>query len=221
MMKIKSKEMFLDAIQTDRAWRRKELTNIQIIIYKSRSAYTKTLIKLGILLLYSHWEGYIKKVCEAFFCYLNFKSIKYIDLQPNFKAIGILSEMTEILSHGKFVHHQKAMDFINENFEMKKFEYDIKSVISLQSNLNTEFLLCILQMIGLDKTHFMNNKYFIDNKLLKFRNAFAHGENIQDNPEYIIYVDDFNDLCKRVNNLMDLFENQVINHIETESYKNS
>ena len=76
-MKIKSKDQFLDHIQEERAWRRKELTNITLMLQGARAAHSHTLVRSGILLLYSHWEGYVKKVCEAFFLYLNFKSLNY------------------------------------------------------------------------------------------------------------------------------------------------
>ncbi|SEH06648.1 MAE_28990/MAE_18760 family HEPN-like nuclease [Candidatus Venteria ishoeyi] len=218
-MKIKTKENFLDAIQKERAWRRKELTNLKSLIYQSRDSYNKTLIRASILMLYSHWEGYVKKVCEAFFYYLNFKSYRYSDLQPNFLAIGIADEFNGYFPQKKFNSYLKAVNFITGKSSKKKFRIDVSTRVDTKSNLTTEVLVELLDMLGLDSSYFKNNQHYIDSKLLKYRNAIAHGERTDNNPDLSIDSEEFNNLYDKINNLMNYFENIVINHIEMETYK--
>lgn len=218
-MKIKSKECFLDAIQIERAWRRKELTNLKYLIHQSRDAHNKTLVRAGVLLLYSHWEGYIKKVCEAFFHYMNFKAHKYSDLQPNFLAVGVANEFNGYFPQKKFGSYLKSVNFVLNDANELKFKIDVASRVDTKSNLTTEVLVELLNMIGIESEHFTNNQQYIDNKLLKYRNAIAHGERTENNPDLSIDETEFNEIYTRVNSLVDHFESIVCNHIEMETYK--
>lgn len=218
-MKIKSKDNFLDFIQNDRAWRRQELTNMKAMIYQSRNSNNSILIRSAILLLYAHWEGYIKKVCESFFYYLNFKGHKYEELKPNFIALGIAEMFNGHFPQKKFTSYSKSVSFVLNVSKQKKFKIDVDSRVDTKSNLNTDVLLELLNMIGINADHFENNKHHIDNRLLKLRNAIAHGERTENNPELQINIEEFNDLNQRINALIDHFESLVINHLELESYK--
>lgn len=218
-MKIKSKENYLDFIQRERAWRKKELTNIKSLIHKSRISNNDVLIRAGILLIYAHWEGYIKKACEGFFFYLNFKGIRYSELKHNFIALGMSEEFNWNFPQKKYGSYSKAVSFVINEARGKKFNIDVESRVDTKSNLNYEVLLDLLNMVGLSSEYFENNKHHIDNRLLKYRNAIAHGERTDNNPDLNITSDDFNDLHRRMNDLMDHFETLIINHLELESYK--
>ncbi|GLR77136.1 MAE_28990/MAE_18760 family HEPN-like nuclease [Aliivibrio sifiae] len=218
-MKIKSKEHFIDVIQAERAWRRKELTNLKGLIHQSRDSHNKTLVRAGILLLYSHWEGYVKKVCEAFFYYMNFKAHKYSDLKPNFLALGLANEFNGNFPQKKFDSYLKAIDFSLNKVNETKFKIDVVTRIDTKSNLTTEVLVDLLNMLGLDSEHFKNNQHYIDSKLVKYRNAIAHGERTENNPDLSVNEDEFNEIYTRINDLIDYFENIVSNHVEMETYK--
>lgn len=218
-MKIKSKEIFLDTIQEERAWRRKELTNLKSLIHHSRDSHNQTLVRAGILLLYSHWEGYIKKVCEVFFHYLNFKAHKYCELKSNYLAIGIANDFNGNFPQKKFGAYMKTVEFITSGASNLKFKIDVDARIDTKNNLNTEVLVELLHMIGLETEHFKNNQHHIDSRLLKYRNAIAHGERTDNNPELSVSAQDFYDLYDRINKLIDYFESMITNHIELEAYK--
>lgn len=218
-MKIKSKENFLDFIQSERAWRKKELTSIKSLIHGSRRSNTEVLIRSGVLLLYAHWEGYVKKVCEGFFCYMNFKGLKYSQLQPNFMALGVSEEFNWNFPQKKYSSYAKAVTFVLNKAQERNFNIDVSARVDTKSNLNYEVLLNLLNMLGVVYEHFENNQHHIDNRLLKYRNAIAHGERTDNNPDLNITFDDFTDLDSRIGELMDHFETLVINHVELESYK--
>ncbi|WP_419832154.1 MAE_28990/MAE_18760 family HEPN-like nuclease [Endozoicomonas atrinae] len=193
--------------------------SVKSLIHGARASHSHTLVRSGILLLYSHWEGYVKKVCEAFFYYLNFKAIRYSELSNNLRALGIISEFDNNFPSKKFSSYVKSVNFILTECENKKFKLDIEKNIDTQSNLNIEVLNDLLNKVGVDSTHFINNKVHIDNRLLKCRNAIAHGERTDNNPDLLLSSEEFYDLYEKVTSLMDHFENLVINHLELETYK--
>lgn len=171
------------------------------------------------LLLYSHWEGYVKKVFEGFFYYLNFKSLKHKDLKVNLIALSSSKEITHNLSHKRFSSYLKSVEYILEDCNERKFKINIESCIDTRSNLNVEVMDELLSMLGINTNYFNNNILHIDNRLLKYRNAIAHGERTDNNPEYFVSPDDFDALYEKVNELTDHFESLIINYLETEGYK--
>ncbi len=217
-MKIKSKEAFFDTIQKERSWRRKELTNLKSLIHESRKVHDQTLVRASILLLYSHWEGYIKKICESFFYYLNFKAHKLSSLKPNFLALSVANNFNGNFPQKKFSSYLKVVDFIINNSDELKFNIDVAARVDTKSNLNIDVLTELLDMLGLGSTHFKNNQYHIDNRLLKYRNAIAHGERTDNNPDLFVDASDFTELYERISQLMDYFESIVSNHVELETY---
>jgi hypothetical protein len=218
-MKVRSKSQFLDLLQEERAWRRKELTNVKALVFDSRAAFEHTITRAAVLLLYSHWEGYIKKITELFFHYLNFKGFKYSELSLNFKSLGILGQFEGDFPHKQFSSYLKATEFITTECESIKFKLDIEKHIDTKSNLSTDVIADLTSKLGINPDVFIKNKYHIDSRLLKYRNAIAHGERTDNNPEYCITREMFYDLYSKISNMMDQFEALVINHIEVESYK--
>lgn len=218
-MKIRSKENLLDFFQEERSWRRKELTNIKSLVHSSREFQNHTVIRSAVLLLYSHWEGYVKKVFEGFFYYLNFKALKHKDLKINLIALSSSKEIAHNLSHKKFNSYLKSVKYILEDCNEKKFKINIETCVDTRSNLNVDILDELLNMLGINTDYFSNNILHIDNRLLKYRNAIAHGERTDNNPEYFVSAEDFDDLYEKINELTDYFEDIIINYLETEGYK--
>lgn len=218
-MKVRSKSQFLDLLQEERTWRRKELTNVKTLVFDSRAAFEHTITRAAVLLLYSHWEGYIKKITELFFCYLNSKGFKYSELALNFKSLGILGQFEGDFPYKQFSSYLKTVEFVTKECESVKFKLDIEKHIDTKSNLNTDVITDLASKLGIDSSVFIQNKYHIDSRLLKYRNAIAHGERTDNNPEYCITREMFYDLYEKINNIMDHFEVLIINHVEIESYK--
>ncbi len=218
-MKVRTKNEFLDLIQEEKAWRGKELRNIKSLVRDSRNAFEHTVTRAALLLLYSHWEGYIKKITELFFHYLNFKGIKYSELSMNFKSLGILEQFDGDFPYKNFSSYLKTTEFITKDSENIKFNLNIAKHIDTKSNLNTDVIIDLTKKLGIDCSIFISNKHHIDSRLLKYRNAIAHGERTDNNPDYYITREQYYELYERINTLMDQFATLVMNHVELESYK--
>ena len=61
-MSIRTTENLIDALSNDLIWRKKELSEIKSLIeVKNVSAQRhNVLVRSGVCILYSHWEGFIK-----------------------------------------------------------------------------------------------------------------------------------------------------------------
>lgn len=78
-------EQFEDFLSEDLSWRKMEISQLFRLINSSENK--DVLIKSSVLLLYAHWEGYIKKSSKYYLKYVSEKKVKIKNLTTNFKAI--------------------------------------------------------------------------------------------------------------------------------------
>lgn len=176
-MKIRSLEEFEDALDSDLSWRKHEISLITGLVQKANGPKKNTLVRAGITLMYSHWEGHIKQCAEVYLCYLNHLAHKFCDMQDNFAHLSLADEFAEGFSIKKYKSQKDVFDYINSGL-CNNFKVDEKKVIDTESNLKSGVLLNILCQLGLDVSPFELKNNFIDKTMLKNRNSIAHGERV-------------------------------------------
>src|SRR6266404_7422672 len=110
-MKLRTLVQLQDQLDRDHAWRRKELTTIVNYVRSSPEKTQAMAIRAGLLLIYAHWEGFIKYAAE---CYLNFVAMQGVPLGRlgysfialcarkkifEFEASGKSSQRTELVKY--------------------------------------------------------------------------------------------------------------------------
>ena len=72
-MSLRTIEQLSDHISNDLAWRKKELSEIKALIETRRfsSQRHRALVRSGILILYAHWEGFIKSASRYYLEYVS------------------------------------------------------------------------------------------------------------------------------------------------------
>lgn len=157
-------------------------------------------MKTLFLLLYSHWEGFVKKTSKMYLKYINEDKVVASELTKNFtalmlkKTINICSEKESLQS----LSISNYLDFVeqHEGKLRKKFKVDVKvdqdfddGFIQTFSNLNYKNYKNIINSLNLPLHDFFNN---INNKI---EVEDVNGE-IQ-KVEYLTYLLDFNLLMLR------------------------
>lgn len=177
-------EEFEKLIYDEWTWRRKELTDLMLIAEDKKE---KVLYRSIILLLYAHWEGYIKKASKIYLNYIIDNKHKISLLQNNFKALCLKGLSKEVLRSSNTLNLKNEMDLMLKISEIddvrihKKLKLDFendtdKGIIDTQDNLNPEVLKNILSIIGLSyKEEYESKKMYIETYLLANRNAIGHG----------------------------------------------
>jgi len=167
-------DKFISSVDEDVAWRKKEAANIILMDNESNS---ELIVKLSLLLLYSHWEGCVKNLCKLYLSYVSDLSINLADLTENYKAIALKGEikkmfnsrdsltMTSELSFIKFLDGADQKIFkVSNNFS--KSDKD-KSIINTKSNLNYKVFTSFLEIIGIGRKECLQTQeQYIDVKLL-------------------------------------------------------
>lgn len=174
-MKIRNALGCIDYIDKDIAWRKKEITTLVFLIEKAREHEKVILMKSALVLFYSHWEGHIKNCSIAYLNFLNHQGLKYCKLRENFHHLSLGEEFRSGFSISKIQHQIKLYQHLSE-ISNKTFKVKEDSIIDTDSNLKYDILDTILLQLGLDSTVFNSKENFINEILLSYRNAIAHGE---------------------------------------------
>ncbi|MEG4119606.1 MAE_28990/MAE_18760 family HEPN-like nuclease [Microcoleus sp. N9_B4] len=204
-MSIRTAEQLSDRLATDLAWRKKELSEMKSLIeainfYDQRH---KALVRSGVCILYSHWEGFVKLAAKSYLEYVISKKLTYQDLSSNFLALA----MKEKLKEAKETHKPSLYIPVCEFFLSELNQRCIlpKDVISTASNLSSEILKEITYILGIDFSIYSTKSPLIDTQLLKTRNEIAHGEDsVFDRDEYL-------ELHRDIIGMLDIFCTDIEN----------
>ena len=209
-MKIKTLEDLQTRLDEDFAWRRKELTVIKTNVQSSMPLQLNTNIRIGIVMLYAHWEGFIKNAAELYLIFVACKKLSLKELSSNIMAISLKSKLNEFEETNKNTIHTQLINFLLGDLNIRA---NVPTDINTQANLNSNILREILSVIGVDYKQYELKEKFIDNQLLNLRNSVAHGQN----PD--INESEFHELYNEITTLMASIKNEVSNNAVLAKYK--
>lgn len=212
-MKIRSAYELESKFDEDLSWRKKEFTTLKLMVNSSREHESKILIKAAIALFYSHWEGHIKHCALVYLSYLNHLAPSYQKLTDNFVQMSLHAKFKEGFSIRKFPSQQAIFNYIT-NIPNEKFSLDENTVIDTESNLKYDVILNILNQLGLNNSTFELKENFINSKLVKCRNAIAHGDKLSNEELEETYREIEDELL----NMIVIFQNLIRNAVISKSY---
>src|SRR5690554_1084686 len=108
-------EQLEDFLDDDLNWRKREITELLFIAKEKNS---EVIFKSLILLLYSHWEGYIKKSSKLYFKYIVEKKIVLRNLSPNFKAAALKNNINQCFDSKDSINLSKELSFISKYLKL-------------------------------------------------------------------------------------------------------
>jgi hypothetical protein len=210
-MKIRTKENFIDLIDNEIAWRKKELSYLKGNV-KENSPHYKTHLRSAIVLLYAHWEGFVKNSCELYLNYIKTQKLNYSELTENIIALSLKYNLKDFEQTNKMTIHCQMVDFLLNNLN-RRATIPNNDIIKTGSNLNSNILKEILTTVGLDYNAYELKNNLLDSVLLKSRNSIAHGEYLDLNEV------DYNELHSEILAIMDDIKNKLSNAIIMEEFR--
>ncbi|MEO5329604.1 MAG: MAE_28990/MAE_18760 family HEPN-like nuclease [Magnetococcus sp. THC-1_WYH] len=210
-MKLKTLTDLQNFLDSDFSWRSKEISSFNLEVKSPRSKPQKSVIRAGVVLLYAHWEGFIKNASRGYLTFINNKGKVYSDLDMRFLAIGVKNKIGDLRDSQQTYSNLETIKYILEA-NSKKTKLDFDKAIDMESNLSSSVFKNIAFSIGIDISLYSQRFQLIDARLLKQRHAIAHGEKTDiDKGSYI-------DLSKEVIGLMRQFKTDIENAASTEKY---
>jgi len=198
-------EEFVDRINFQSAWRKKELSAYKNRIDSSSGPERVTLIRGAITMLYAHWEGFTKESGRVYLMLVS-ELVKRRKLTFKDLPVNILSACIWSDANLKEPSLRSLVEHLDERFNLKiGLEIPIDGILRTRSNLNSHALKEIICVLGINYLPYASKEKFLDERLLDARNAIAHGE------FKIIEIADYLDFHGAVIELIDMFKNDIEN----------
>ncbi|MGK9231519.1 hypothetical protein KXS07_07805 [Inquilinus limosus] len=167
------RSQLIEAIETSATWRRNELASIAVVLQRSEERYSKAVAKAGIVISYSHFEGFVKDSLILFGRYLTNAKTPRSALQ-NGIAVWPARAMLRDAFDSNVSHLNKVWtSYISTPHEF--FCHDFEPYCETIGNINSEILKDQLSFFGANHDYVDKRSNFIDSQLLRTRNALAHG----------------------------------------------
>jgi hypothetical protein len=217
--KIRTIEQFSDEVDQIKQWRKKELALMKGQIEGSRESMSKQKVNLraGHLLLYAHWEGWIKEISKLYLRYINSQRITYSKINSIFLASALKSDILEFQESGKSNIHIDFVNKLSEVYSSNKRVTIKEDLIQTYSNLSYDILKDILLRLDIkdimDRENLELYETYINKELVGRRNSIAHGE----------YIDDYDmqayeEMHDFVINTLDNISTEIVNRVINEGY---
>jgi len=211
-MYILTIEDLLDHLDEDLAWRKKELTEIKFLIYGAPYGNLQINLRMGVVMIYAHWEGFIKNAGDYYINYLSQKNLRYEDITDNFIALSLKTKIKECGATNKTSVHSEIVNILVNELNSQAnipYTYEVKRRGILTYELFSELLFTL----GLDRSFFELKQTLINHVLIGTRNKIAHGNRDR------VEEKDFIELYEKIIPMLEHFKFQIFDAAENELYK--
>lgn len=219
-------DSFADAINEDITWRKKEISDL-LFLHNDDNNFL--ILKSTILLIYSHWEGYVKNISKLYLTLISDLELPLSQLNTNFEAIDIKGDIKNCLNSSENLNIVNEIAFLNKIYDNnnKKFKLPTsfkkdkdRTVINTRDNLNIATFQSFLKIIGLKEFEPLEARMaYIDEKLLTNRNIIAHGSKLHPTaPTFNMDIDEIKKLRDFIVLIMEHLKEELIYFSENELY---
>jgi hypothetical protein len=213
-MEIHTLEELLDYIDQDLFWRKKELVTIKLLIDSTSETdeHLQIRLRIGAVILYSHWEGFIKSTSNFYLNYLSHLPLKYDELNDRFITLSLRGEIKNCSESNKVSIHHKIVDKLMNQLTSEA-TIPFKDIVPPCEILNYALFYEILFTFGINKEYYELKQQLIDRELIRNRNAVAHGRRTS------LKKSDFYVLYNHLMPMLEEFKSQIIDSAQNERYK--
>ncbi|WP_053058264.1 MAE_28990/MAE_18760 family HEPN-like nuclease [Pedobacter sp. BMA] len=217
-----------DLLIEDWTWRKKEISNLILI---AESSGEEVVLKSIILLLYSHWEGYIKKSSRIYLKYICVNDCIISDLTDNFKAVALKGVTKVVVSSSQTLTLENEIAYIKKfsKIDAHKLNTHIaidlenekdSSIIDTNQNLNPAIFKNILNVIGLNyKTAYEAKEIYIQEQLLANRNSIGHGnKKLASDDDFSLEINKIKKLRDVIVSIVENVRDEIIEYCSNEYY---
>ncbi len=223
-MKYEQFEAYLD---NDLAWRKKEISEL---LFLAKEKNSEVVFKSLILLLYAHWEGYIKRSSKLYIKYISELKLKISELSTNFKAVALKENISRCIDQKDALTLENELLFLKKFLKKEKESFKARveldndfenSIIDTGANLKPQVFKNIIAILGLRyKQALKTREHYINSHLLSNRNAIGHGSPFDPTKQtdFALNIKDLEKLKDVIFSIIDNFREELLEYVHNEFY---
>jgi len=131
-------------------------------------------------------------------------------MTDNFLQLSLSEQFKQGFSIKKFSSQRDIFLYLTTE-QRSSFSINEDIIIDTESNLKYEVIFNILEQLGLDSSVFELKENFINSKLLRCRNAIAHGDKVELNDLEDTYQELEDELMEMIETFQTLIRNAASN----------
>ena len=187
-------------------WRLREIHQLRTAISDVADLDKGSVARASFVLLYAHWEGFIKRSTELFFNYIIRLNKPVHELHVGAKVVCLRREIVHALTYGNKTNKQivALLQIVAESGNKKLTKRHAAHMVQSANMTFSEFAdTCIL--FGIESSEFDEYQDLIDKILVHKRHQIAHGAYLH------VGSEDFVSTSDDVIAVMRRFRNQIEN----------
>lgn len=177
MSKIRTLTDLQSFLDSQFAWRLKELADLKGAARRPQNLAEATIVRAGAALAYAHWEGFVKAASAAYIDYVGSTRTNCSELVTPFAVMALSAKIRVLIETKSADVSGSAFEFIRDQLGQRA-RLDGREAVSTESNLSSTVLKQILGSVGISADRYEPRFNFIDETLLKNRHAIAHGDDL-------------------------------------------
>lgn len=210
-MKIKTIPQLSASLNDDISWRKREIIELRMQAARKDDVAHKTILRAGVAILYSHWEGFVKSSTEMLLNYVSNQKLKNEELSEAYVVQSFKSHISSLAETKNAGVAIESLRFILTKMD-KNSNISPKNYVNTESNLSSEVFDRIAKSVGVDVEKYLHLYPFIDESIVCKRNYIAHGEFMD------IDFDEYKRISDRVFDLIRSYKDDVENIAVSKSY---
>jgi hypothetical protein len=210
-VKLRTLTQLDDRLSAELARRKVELAALKGVIARNDGPTRRSLLRASVMMLYAHWEGFVKEAATSYLNYVSFQSVESRALADNIVAVTLRTELLACGVRRPSVHNLVVAALRNQAGGTANVPWS--NVIDARDNLRSDVLREIAHVIGVDYSAYATREVFIDRSLCDLRNAIAHGKS------NTITVEEFETLHAGVIGLLEQVRIDVSNAASRELFR--
>ncbi len=230
-LKVRTLADLSTLLQGNLQTRKRELTTLRFLSSRVRGHEQNIILRSGVVLLYSHWEGFIKHAVRCYIAFINCKGLRCRDLAPSLAGLALRSLITQAKDtvhkhHGRTKLVEAFWSITPQSFvlsaiggdddddEQSEDDSEERDDTIRSSNIKWDILQDILTLLRISPDDYELKKARIDDELLKARNKVAHGS-----LTVPLSLQDYQSLQDTIIELLERFGDDVFDLAENERYR--
>lgn len=168
-------ELFVDNLDRDLARRRREITDLRLLVAASSGDRLALLARACHVITYAHWEGFVRSATRSYLAYVLTRNETVAALKIGFQALAIQTQLRAAAASWEAIPSVTEMIEYIDTRSINRFEVDPDKSIQT-GNLNSAKFKAFLASVSLEYLDtYKTRENFIDEILCGRRHRIAHG----------------------------------------------